>query len=266
MGDWQRSDASDPSTEESRSIEHDARPDNSPHYRARRLTPIECQFLQGFPSIVELSDDSTRDEVAAVAIATGTISADVKTGKVYRTRGPGGIVLDEPIEVKGSNQKGYLVCKVSAFGQKRQIGMHRLVWMVANGMIPEGLVVDHINNDKQDNRLENLQLLTPEENSHKASEDGRYCKGENNGRAKISNEEHDLIQHLYWVRKKTCKQLAIDFGISESRVQQIIHEGTWCEDVPHSDSAEYKLWGNGISLPVLLPMFKAMRKVFEKDG
>ena len=40
----------------------------------------------------------------------------------------------------------------------------------------------------------------------------------------------------------------------------------WCEDVPHSDSAEYKLWGNGISLPVLLPMFKAMRKVFEKDG
>lgn len=40
----------------------------------------------------------------------------------------------------------------------------------------------------------------------------------------------------------------------------------WCADVPHSDSAEYKLWGNGISLPVLLPMFKAMRKVFEKDG
>ena len=27
-----------------------------------------------------------------------------------------------------------------------------------------------------------------------------------------------------------------------------------------------RLWGNGISLPVLLPMFKAMRKVFEKDG
>lgn len=26
----------------------------------------------------------------------------------------------------------------------------------------------------------------------------------------------------------------------------------WCEDVPHSDSAEYKLWGNGMALPNVL--------------
>ena len=23
----------------------------------------------------------------------------------------------------------------------------------------------------------------------------------------------------------------------------------WCEDIPHSDSAEYKMWGNGMALP-----------------
>lgn len=34
----------------------------------------------------------------------------------------------------------------------------------------------------------------------------------------------------------------------------------WCADVPHTDSAEYKLWGNGIALPCLLPMMKAMRE------
>ena len=39
----------------------------------------------------------------------------------------------------------------------------------------------------------------------------------------------------------------------------------WCSDIPHSDSAEYKLWGNGISLPVLLPMFKAIRKIYEEN-
>ena len=38
----------------------------------------------------------------------------------------------------------------------------------------------------------------------------------------------------------------------------------WCDDVPHTDSAEYKLWGNGIALPCLLPMFRAMKKVFEE--
>lgn len=40
----------------------------------------------------------------------------------------------------------------------------------------------------------------------------------------------------------------------------------WCADVPHTDSAEYKLWGNGIALPCLLPMFKAMRKILERDA
>lgn len=34
----------------------------------------------------------------------------------------------------------------------------------------------------------------------------------------------------------------------------------WCDDVPHTDSAEYKLWGNGIALPCLLPMLKAMKE------
>ena len=29
-------------------------------------------------------------------------------------------------------------------------------------------------------------------------------------------------------------------------------------DFPHSDSAEYKMWGNGIALPCILPMMKAM--------
>ena len=35
----------------------------------------------------------------------------------------------------------------------------------------------------------------------------------------------------------------------------------WCSDVPHKDSAEYKLWGNGIALPCLLPMMKAMKDI-----
>ena len=39
----------------------------------------------------------------------------------------------------------------------------------------------------------------------------------------------------------------------------------WCADVPHSDSAEYKLWGNGIALPCLLPMMKAMGDLLRKD-
>ncbi len=41
---------------------------------------------------------------------------------------------------------------------------HRIVYSMANGEIPEGMMIDHINRIKDDNRLENLRLATPSEN------------------------------------------------------------------------------------------------------
>lgn len=48
------------------------------------------------------------------------------------------------------------------------LGVHRVVYAWFNGFIPTGLVVDHINNNKQDNHKDNLQLLTPQQNIFKA--------------------------------------------------------------------------------------------------
>lgn len=42
--------------------------------------------------------------------------------------------------------------------------VHRIVYAWYHGEVPTGLVCDHCNNIKTDNRLENLQLLTPGEN------------------------------------------------------------------------------------------------------
>lgn len=42
--------------------------------------------------------------------------------------------------------------------------LHRVVWEAFNGEIPEGMEIDHVNAIRDDNRLENLRLVTHKEN------------------------------------------------------------------------------------------------------
>lgn len=65
------------------------------------------------------------------------------------------------------NHKGYYARSNSRKKDDGELFLHRQVWVDNNGKIPDGLTVDHINNDKTDNRIENLQLLTRSENSAK---------------------------------------------------------------------------------------------------
>lgn len=44
--------------------------------------------------------------------------------------------------------------------------LHRVVWIMHNGDIPEGLQIDHINRVKTDNRIDNLRLVTRSQNQH----------------------------------------------------------------------------------------------------
>ena len=81
-----------------------------------------------------------------------------------------------PVKRKSKNCKNLIN---TYYFKMKVIGLHRAIWAWFNGEVPAGMVEDHIDNKHEtiyDNRLENLQLLTPAENLAKERISGDWQK------------------------------------------------------------------------------------------
>lgn len=61
--------------------------------------------------------------------------------------------------------RGYLQIDLCHLGERVHYKVHRLIANNLMGGIPEGMCVDHINNIKTDNRIENLRIVSYNENN-----------------------------------------------------------------------------------------------------
>lgn len=57
---------------------------------------------------------------------------------------------------------------------------HRVVWYYFNGEIPENMQVNHIDEDKSNNAISNLNLMTPKDNSNWGTRNSRISKTKTN--------------------------------------------------------------------------------------
>ena len=86
------------------------------------------------------------------------------------------------------DELGYVYVRVNG----KLIPAHRIIWEMHYGKIPEGMEIDHINHITDDNRIENLRLVTRKDN----------CKN-----VSMSKSNKSGVVGVSWC-KRTCKWFA----------------------------------------------------------
>ena len=83
---------------------------------------------------------------------------------------------------------------------KKNYQLSRIIWTYHNGDIPQGMVIDHINRNPQDNRIENLRLSTYTQNEW--NKQRRGCSFEK-GKWRARIKDHGKNIHLGLFDTKT---------------------------------------------------------------
>ena len=94
------------------------------------------------------------------------------------------------------SHRGYYIVALSKNSIVKTYRVHILVYETFNGLIPENMQVNHINEIKSDNRLENLNLMTTKENCNWGTRNERSAKKRINGKCSKTVLQFDLNNNL----------------------------------------------------------------------
>jgi len=161
------------------------------------------------------------DKMSLEAIENGVLKVDIEKGVVFSTRANR--------TVGGLNTKGYVVFTLHLNGVRKQIKVHRIIWIAKNGIPPLDKVIDHINGKKNDNRISNLNLVGYLENSLNR----RSYKGENNPSARLTEKLVSKIRNDYskkseeYHNKISYESLSKKYRVSKTLIAKIIKKDIW---------------------------------------
>ncbi len=124
------------------------------------------------------------------------------------------------------SRQGYL--KVLLYRDRNRTTrlVHRLVAMAWLGECPDGMQVNHKNGDKADNRIENLEYVSPSENIQHSFRIGLSRRGEDHRDNKLNMAQVRRIRTLYDAGK-TQAALANQYGVNLSTIGKIVRGERW---------------------------------------
>jgi len=114
------------------------------------------------------------------------------------------------------NPAGYYYFKMYLGNRKvKSEAVHRFVYEYFNEPIPDRMTIDHINEDKLDNRLENLRVLSNAENCRRR----QYNK--------LTLTKAFEIREKYNHTELSMDKLAEEYGVTKTTIFNVIHNNTW---------------------------------------
>ena len=136
--------------------------------------------------------------------------------------------LPERLRVLSVDKYGYMCVNLSKDGKVKLLKVHRLVCEAFIENPDRKPQVNHIDGNKGNNHVENLEWCTGSENIIHAFETGlkegfhisKY--GEKNSRCKVSDQEAEEIRRLHHDEKITYSRIAERFQISPHQVSRIV--------------------------------------------
>ena len=122
------------------------------------------------------------------------------------------------------NVQGYGVIRVA--GKVHLV--HRVAWELANGLIPDDLLVCHTCDNRRCVRLDHLWLGTAADNNADRAAKGRGIAqhGEDSNLSRLTEEQVLAIRARYAVGAKSV-DLARDFGVTRQGVWLIVTRKAW---------------------------------------
>ena len=172
-------------------------------------------------------------------------------GRVRR-EGPGYHCRKTRILKPGNNGFGYRHVEFSIAGKCKVFRIHYLVLLAFVGPRPEGHCTNHIDFNPSNNRLENLEYVTPKENTwhsifrlahgdrHYSRKHPEYlargdrsgprlhpermARGENNGSAKLTEKQVCEIRKTMGISQRKLGNI---YGVSGTTIMNIKNRNRW---------------------------------------
>ena len=126
------------------------------------------------------------------------------------------------------NGKGYLQVRLYKDGKGYDKRVHRLVAETYIKNKENKEQVNHIDGNKLNNNVNNLEWVTNSENQKHAFQTGIHKKDpEKCNLSKLTKIQVDEIRKKYKPRKVTHQMLANEYGVNRRTIENIINKKSW---------------------------------------